>query len=185
MMNDDEKAYYEDWKRKSAATKARKKREAVEAAMKADAKALADALDVSPGYRRIKSGRNKGLVVWRGSEQQRLDEIAIAKDRSRKKEEARRAQRIIDREKTESLLQAFKEEKEKKKKERVSPEIIWAYIFIFSASIISFLIAKMFASFGIMGLAVFVDFICYMLFAKTSRYSRYLPFLWWFLMQKK
>ena len=184
-MNDDEKAYYEDWKRKSAATKARKKREVVEATIKADAKALADALNVSPGYRRIKSGRNKGRVVWRGSEQQRLDEIAIAKDRNREKEEARRAQKIIDREKTESLLQTFKEEKEEKKKEIVSPEILWAYIFLFSASIVSFLIAKLFASFGIMGLAVFIDFICYMFFAKKSRYSRYLPFLWWFLNQKK
>lgn len=184
-MDDLGKANYEKWKKKCADTRARKKREAAETTAKAKAKAFADALDAGPGYRRIKSGPNKGTVVWKGSHQQRLDEIAIANENRRKKEEERRAQRLIDIEKTDALLQSFKEKEASRKKKTVSPEIIWAFIFIYSVSLISFLIAKMFASFGIMGLAVFIDAVCYMLYAKKSRYSRYLPFLWWILSPKK
>jgi hypothetical protein len=184
-MDDLEKANYDEWKKKCADTRARKKREALAATARGEAKALADALDVGPGYRRIKSGPNKGAVVWKGSSQQRLDEAAIAKENRRKKEEERRAQRLLDREETGALLQSIEERKASKRREIVSPEIVWAFIFIYSVSIISFLIAKMFASFGIMGLAIFIDAVCYMLYAKRSRYSRYLPFLWWILHPKK
>jgi len=184
-MNEVEKAHYEEWKKKCAETRARKKREAVEATVKAEAKTLADALESGPGYRRIKSGPNKGTVVWKGSHQQRLDEIAIAKENRRKAEAERQARRLIEREQTQALLQSIKVKEASKKKEIVSPEIVWAYVFIFSVSIISLLIAKMFASFGIMGLAILIDFICYLLFAKKSRYSRYLPFLWWILSSRK
>jgi hypothetical protein len=184
-MNDDEKAHYEEWKRKCAETRASKKREALEAIVKAEAKALADALEAGPGYRRIKSGPHRGTVVWKGSRQQRLDEIAIAKENRRKAEAERQARRLVDREQTQALLQSIKEKEASKKKQIVSPEIVWAFVFIFSVSIISFLIAKKFASFGIMGLAILIDFICYLLFAKKSRYSRYLPFLWWILSPKK
>ncbi len=184
-MTEDEEAYYDEWKRKCEATRIRKKREIVEAAAKAEARALVDALDASPGYRRIKSGPNKGTVIWKGSHQQRLDEIVIAKENRRRAETERRARRLAEREASEAVLRSIKEKEATREKELVSTEIIWAYIFVFSVSIISFLIAKMFASFGIMGLAIFIDFICYMLLAKRYRHSRYLPFLWWILSKRK
>lgn len=179
-MTDQERAYYEAWKKKGADTRARKKRDLAEAVKQEEASAFADVIDAGPGYRRIKSGPNKGTVVWRGSEQQRLDEIVIAKENRRKREESRRTQMLIDREETQALLRSIKEKEASKKEKIISPEIIWAYVFIFSVSIISFLIAKLFAGLGIMGLAIFIDATCYIVKAKKTRNSKYLPFLWWF-----
>jgi hypothetical protein len=184
-MNDDEKAYLEEWKKKCAATRARKLHEASESMKKAREKALADALAVGPGYRRIKSGPHKGTVVWKGSEQQRLDDIAIARENYRKEAERRTAQMLIDRQEADAPRHAVEENDKSPQKETISLEFLLPVVFIFSVSIVSFLIAKMFAAFGMMGLAIFIDFICYQIKAKRSRYSKYLPFLWWFLMEKK
>jgi hypothetical protein len=170
-MNDDEKAHYEEWKRKCAETRKRKRHELAETQSKIAAE--------KPGYRLITRGPNKGKLKWMGYQQQRKDRGSIAWGKRKKEEETRKLL-----EPTPAVPSVPKPE-EPEKKEYVSPEVIWAFVFIFSVSIVSFLIAKMFAYFGIMGLAVFIDAICYLVMAKKTRHSRYLPFLWWILHPRK
>ena len=167
-MNDDEKAHYEEWKRKCAATRERKDRERVEAQKKL--------IQEKPGYRLVTRGPNKGQLKWMGYKQQRIDKSSIAWDNQRSEEEAH--ERVQSSPRPIPLLQ---KPEEQQKKVRAYSEIILAFIFIFSVSIISFLMAKLFAYFGIMSLAVLIDAVCYLVKTRRARRSRYLPFLWWFL----
>lgn len=166
-MNEEEKAHYDEWKRRCAETREHTRRELAEAQSKIAKE--------KPGYRLITRGPNKGQLKWMGYRQQRMDRSSV---RRKQIVEARKAL-----EPTPVSPPPIPEQP--KRREQFSPEIIWAFIFIFSVSIISFLIAKLFAYLGFMGLAVFIDVICYLILAKKSRYSRYLPFLWWFLSPKK
>jgi hypothetical protein len=186
-MTDEEKVYYEEWKKKCAETKARTKREIVEANVKAEAKALADALDAGPGYRRIKSGPKKGTVVWKGSEQQRLDDMVLARENRRLASIAREER--VAKLKADSAALAIslesvaKPEKPSKRKDAI--EIILAYIFVCAITITYVMIAKAIAQFGFLGLAIFIDFILYSIKARKPYRSRYVPFLWWFLFHRK
>jgi hypothetical protein len=164
-MNDEQKAHFDEWQRKCAETKARTSRELAEAQSKISKE--------KPGYRLITRGPNKGQLKWVGYRQRGRDTSSVVLARISEEREARKLHEPLP------ILE------QPKRGEKVSPEIIWAFVFIFSVSIISFLIAKLFAYLGFMGLAVLIDAVCYHIFAQKSRYSRYLPFLWWFLSPKK
>jgi hypothetical protein len=170
-MNDEEKSHYEEWKRKCAETKKRKSCERAETQSKI--------MKEKPGYRLITRGPNKGQLKWMGYKRQRIDRSSVAWAKSRKKEETRKLPE------TTPVVPPPSQREEPKSKEYVSPEVIWGFIFIYSVSIIPFFIAKMFAYLGIMGLALFIDAVCYLMKAKKTRYSRYLPFFWWMLSPKK
>jgi hypothetical protein len=186
-MTDEERAYHEEWRKKCAETKARKKRKIVEANVKAEAKALADALDAGPGYRRIKSGPKKGTAIWKGSEQQRRDDIALAKENRRlaliareEREGKRKADSAALATRPESVA---KPEKPRKRNDAI--EIILAYVFVCAITIAYMIIAKATAQLGFLGLAIFVDFTLYSIKARKPYRSRYVPFLWWFLFHRK
>jgi hypothetical protein len=64
-MTDEERAHYEEWQKKCAATRARKKQEL--------AQARAKLLREKPGYRIPTRGSKKGQLVWIGYKQQQTD----------------------------------------------------------------------------------------------------------------
>jgi hypothetical protein len=165
-MNEDDKAHYEERKKKCGETKGLTKRELAEAQAKI--------IEEKPGYRLITRGPNKGKLRWAGYKQQRIDRSSIAQAKRRRAEDARK---LLD---PPSVTMPLPKSGGPKTRE-LSPEITWAYVFVFSVSIVSFLIAKLFAYFGVVGLAVLIDALCYLVRAKKTRQSRYLPFLWWFL----
>jgi hypothetical protein len=186
-MTDEERAHFEEWKKKCAQSKARKRQEIIEANVKGEAKALAEVLDAGSGYRKIKSGPNKGKVVWRGSEQQRLDDIVLGKENRRLASIAREERE--SKRKADSAALAIRLESvgkpETPRKRNDALEIILAYVFVCAITITYMLIAKAIALFGVLGLAIFVDFILYSIKARKPYRSRYVPFLWWFLFHRK
>ena len=80
-MTDEEKAYYEEWKRKCAETRATKRQEL--------AQERAKLLREKPGYRIPTRGSKKGQLVWMGYRQQQID-INMARIAEKHKEAAAR-----------------------------------------------------------------------------------------------
>ena len=186
-MTDEEKAHFEDWKKKCANSRKRKKQEIIEAKVKAEARALTEVLDAGAGYRRIKSGPNKGKVVWRGSEQQRLDDIVLAKENRRLAMIAREERE--SKRKADSAALAIRmgsaAKPEMPRKHNDTIEVLLAYGLVCAITITYMLIAKAIAQCGFLVLAIFIDFILYSIKARRPYRSRYVPFLWWFLFYRK
>lgn len=155
-MTEEQKAHYEEWKKKCAATRARNLTELHSEHQH----------EWKPGFKLITRGPRKGQFKWMGYKQQSADRSAIVFAQSRKAIDALKP--------TEPLA-----DKSPREKPKFSWEFVIAIIFIYSVSIISFFISKAFASFGVLGLAVFVDFAVYSIKKKRRYGSKYLPFLWW------
>ena len=168
-MTEEEKAHFEEWKKKCAETKSRKKQEL--------AQTQAKLLREKPGYRIAKHGDQKGQLVWMGYKQQQTD-INMARNAQKHEEAiARRAFEAAKAPPTPIVPQA---PIAPSKRNEIKPyEVILAYVFICSITIAYVMIAKAIAHFGFLGLAILIDFILYSIKAKRMRHSRYLPFLWW------
>ncbi len=173
-MTDEEKAPYEEWQKKCAATRARKKQELAQERV-----AL---LKDKPGYRIPTRGSKKGQLVWLGYRQQQTD-INMARNAEKHQEAiARRAVEAANAPPVSTVTPVT----EPAKRNEIKPyEVIFAYLFACAVTLAYFFIAKAIAQFGFLGLAIFIDFILYSLKAKKAYRSRYAPFLWWFLMQRK
>jgi hypothetical protein len=62
---------------------------------------------------------------------------------------------------------------------KFSWELIIYFVSIVLLTLLSFFIAKAFASFGVLALAILIDFILYSLKKRPKYRGKYLPFLWW------
>ncbi len=164
-MTEDEKAHYEEWKKKCAETRKRKSRELAEV--------QAETMEENPGYRLITRGPNKGKLNWLGYQQQRMDRSSIAWAKRRKADEERRKLEPPELQKPIVL-------EPPKPSPKFSPEVFLAFAVIMTLWLISFFIMKALASFGILGVCALIDAVCYAAKGKRRRHSRYLPFLWWF-----
>jgi hypothetical protein len=174
-MTDEEKAYFEDWKKKCAETRARNKQERAHA----QARLLKD----KPGFRIAKRGSKKGQLVWIGYKQQQTD-INMARN-AQKREEAI-ARRAIESANASPNPIASSASLAPTRRNEIKPyEVILAYLFVCAATLTYVFIAKAIEHLGFLGLAVFVDFVLYSIKAKKTYHSRYAPFLWWFLMRRK
>jgi hypothetical protein len=174
-MTDEEKAHYEEWKKKCAETRARKKQELAEAR----AKLLRD----KPGYRIAKGGDKKGQLIWMGYRQQQTD---INMARNAQKHEEAIARRAIEAANAPSISIITSTPIAPAKRSEIKPyEVIVAYLFACAVTLTYMFIAKAIALVGFLGLAILADFVLYSIKARKAYRSRYAPFLWWFLMHRK
>lgn len=172
-MTDEEKAHYEEWQKKCAATRARKKQEL--------AQERAKLLKEKPAYRI--PGSKKGQLVWIGYRQQQTD-INMVRNAEKHKEAAER--RAIEAANAPPISTVTPAPMEPTKRNEIKPyEVILAYLFVCAVTLTYVFIAKAIAQFGFLGLAIFIDFVLYSIKAKKTYRSRYAPFLWWFLVQRK
>jgi hypothetical protein len=174
-MTDEEKAHYEEWKKKCAETRAIKKQEL--------AQAQAQLLREKPGYRIPTRGDKKGQLVWMGYRQQQTD-INMVRNAEKHREAV--ARRAIEAANAPPASIATPTAIESSKRNEIKPyEVILAYLFACAVTLTYVFIAKAIAQFGFLGLAILIDFALYSIKAKKTYRSRYAPFLWWFLMQRK
>lgn len=174
-MTDEERAHYEEWQKKCAATRARKKQEL--------AQARAKLLREKPGYRIPTRGSKKGQLVWIGYKQQQTDINMVRNAEKRQEAVARKA---IEAANAPPISTVTPAPIEPTKRNEIKPyEVILAYLFVCSVTLTYVFIAKAIAQFGFLGLAIFIDFVLYSIKARKTYRSRYAPFLWWFLMRRK
>lgn len=173
-MTEDEKAYYEEWKRKCAATRARKKQERAQE----NAKLLKD----KTGYRIPTRGSKKGQLVWMGYRQQQID-MNMARNAEKNREAAaKRALEAAQRSPT-PITQQTPSSPATRPSEAL--EVILAFLFVCAVTLGYVFIARGIARLGFLGPAILLDFFFYSILAKKSYRSRYAPFVWWFLQQRK
>lgn len=165
-LTDDQKAHYEEWKRKCAESKG---------------KNLADfrvdhQQGWKSGYKLITRGPRRGQWVPKNYKELRAEKKAEAWARY---EDSKR-RRLAREEEEAKLRPGISRVAQPKKQKHFDPEILLALFVVTTLSLLSFFIAKLFAAFGILTLAVFIDAIFYFLKRSPSPRRRYLPFLWWF-----
>jgi len=173
-MTEDEKAYYEEWKRKCAATRARKKRERVQE--------RAELLKDKPGYRIPTRGSKKGQLVWMGYRQQQID-MNVARNAEKIREAA--AKRSLEASQHPPTPVAQQTSPSPAKSRHAALEVILAFLFVCAVTLAYVYLAKGIARLGFLVPAIFLDFFFYSMLAKRPYRSRYAPFVWWYLMQRK
>src|ERR1019366_137931 len=117
-MTDEEKAHYEEWQKKCAATRARKKQEL--------AQERAKLIKEKPAYRI--PGSKKGQLVWIGYRQQQTD-INMVRNAEKHKEAA--ARRAIEAANAPPISTVTPAPMEPTKRNEIKPyEVILAYLFV-------------------------------------------------------
>lgn len=167
-LTDEQKAHYVEWKRKCAESK--KKNLAEFRADHQDGR--------KPGYKLITRGPRKGKWVPKSYKALRAEKKDAAWAKYQDSKSKRLAREAEEEKLRPSVPQAATPEKRKHK--HFDPEILLALFVVTALCLLSFFIAKLFAAFGILTLAVFIDAIFYSLKRRSSPRRRYLPFLWWF-----
>lgn len=173
-MNEQESAYHEEWKRKCAATRARKKQER--------AQERAKLLRENPGYRIPTRGSKKGQLVWMGYRQQQID-MNMVRNAEKIREAA--AKRAIETAKHPATPVAEQTPATPAKGPHEALEVILAFLFVCAVTLAYVYIAKGIARLGFLGPAILLDFFLYSILARKPYRSRYAPFVWWFLMRMK